>query len=81
MQNLIEQIGTFNLWSDTYKRPRKKQMQNISNEKTNGLFVYNKNTKIKYLTQQQTTTTELQSPDLGQAHTYIMWPLTFHSAT
>ena len=29
--------------------------------------------EIEYVTHKQTTTTELQAPDLGQAHTYIMW--------
>ena len=27
----------------------------------------------KIVTHKQTTTTELQAPDLGQAHTYITW--------
>ena len=35
--------------------------------------MYKKRTKNKYVTHQQTTTTELQAPDLGQAHTYRMW--------
>ena len=45
-------------------------MLNNSNEKTNGL-IYIKNflTKNKYVTHKQTTTTELQAPDLGLAHT------------
>ena len=29
--------------------------------------------KNKYVTQQQTTTTELKTPDFGQTHTYRMW--------
>ena len=29
--------------------------------------------KNKYVTRKQTTTTELQAPDFGQAHTYRMW--------
>ena len=35
--------------------------------------MYKKLTKKIYVTYKQTTTTELQAPDLGQAHTYIMW--------
>ena len=31
------------------------------------------NEKNKYVPHKLTTTTELQAPDLGQAHTYIMW--------
>ena len=31
------------------------------------------NEKQTNVTQQQTTTTKFQAPDLGQAHTYIMW--------
>ena len=27
----------------------------------------------KHVTQQQTTNTEIQTPDLGQTQTYIMW--------
>ena len=44
-------------------------MLNNSNEKTNGLIYVKKLTKNKYVTHKQTTTTELQAPDLGQAHT------------
>ena len=34
--------------------------------------MYKNRTKNKYLTHIQTTTTELQAPDLGQTHTYII---------
>ena len=33
--------------------------------------MYKKLTKNKYVTHKQTTTTELQAPNLGQEHTYI----------
>ena len=33
------------------------------------LYMYKKWTKNKYVTHKQTTTTELQAPDFGQAHT------------
>ena len=29
--------------------------------------------KMKHATQQQTITTELKAPDLGQTHIYRMW--------
>ena len=32
-------------------------------------YLYKKNDQNKYVTHKQTTTTELQAPDLGQAHT------------
>ena len=46
-------------------------MENNSNEKTNGLIYIKKRTKNKYVTHiyKQMTTTELQAPDLGNAHT------------
>ena len=47
-------------------------MENNSNEKTNGLIHIKKMTN-KYVTHKQTTPTELQAPDMGHAHTYIMW--------
>ena len=35
--------------------------------------MYKRIMRNKYVTHQQTTTSELQTPDLGQAHTYRMW--------
>ena len=52
-------------------------MRNNSNEKSNSLINVQKlNEKqiINYVTQQQTITTEVQASDLGQAHTYRIWP-------
>ena len=40
-------------------------MYNNSNEKTNGLIHVQKTNKNKYLTHKQTTTTELQAPDIN----------------
>ena len=46
-------------------------MESNSNEKTNGLNYMKQMNKNKYVahTSKQTTTTKLQAPDLGQAHT------------
>ena len=44
-------------------------MKNNSNEKTNDLIYVQRMNDNKYVKHKQTTTTELQAPDLGQTHT------------
>ena len=52
----------------SYKRPRYDNVKHFKRE-TNSLIYIKKWTKNKYVTHKQTTTTDLQSPDLGQAQT------------
>ena len=52
------------------------EMTNVkknSNKKTNGLIQVQNERNNKYVTHKQTTTTELQAPNLEQTHSYIMW--------
>ena len=57
----------------SYKRPGNDKCKTIQMRKLTALFVYEKWMKNIYVTYQKTTTTELQAPDLGQAHTYRIW--------
>ena len=59
--------------SQSFKRSRNDKCKTIQTRKLTILkFMYKKSTKNKYVTQQQTTITKLQAPDLGQGHTYRM---------
>ena len=48
-------------------------LQSFHTPNINLIYVKKKITKNKYVSHKQTTTTELQAPDLGQGHAYRMW--------
>ena len=51
-----------------YKKPRNDNVKQFKRE-NHGLIYIKELAKNKYVTHKQKTTTELQAPDLGQAHT------------
>ena len=54
----------------TYLGKKKSETTNVFKRKNQGLIHVQYE---KYVTQQQTTTTDIPDPDIGQAHTYKMW--------